>query len=117
MPRTADRHLEAKIVSAACRLLRRHGSRSVTLRLVAREAGTTTTTVYKRFQNKEALLVALAELVQVKITAKTTSSPTRETAYRNFLSFAERHPHEYTLLWRPAWSEVLAPGRPRPIKE
>ena len=115
MPRTADQHLEEKIVNAACRLLRRHGSRSVTLRLVAREAGTTTTTVYKRFQNKEALLVALAELVQVKITAKTTSSPTIEAAYRNFLSFAERYPHEYNLLWGPAWSEV--PGRPRPIRE
>jgi AcrR family transcriptional regulator len=117
MPRTADHHLETKIVNAARRLCRLHGARSLTLRSVAREAGTTTTTVYKRFQNKEALLVALAELVQAKITAKTTSSPTIETAYRNFLSFAERHPHEYNLLWGPAWSEVLAPGRPRPIKE
>jgi AcrR family transcriptional regulator len=116
MPRLADQHLEAKIVNAARRLWRRHGAQSLTLRSVAREAGTTTTTVYKRFQNKEALLIALAELVQRKITSATTSAPTIEEAYRCFLAFAERHPHEYNLLWGPAWSEVLAPGRPRPIK-
>jgi AcrR family transcriptional regulator len=83
---------------------------------VAREAETTTTTVYKRFRNKEALLLALAELVQAKITATTTSATTIEDAYRRFLRFAEEHPHEYKLLWGPAWSEVLGPGRPRPIK-
>jgi AcrR family transcriptional regulator len=102
-------------VNAARRLWRLHGARSLTLRSVAREAGTTTTTVYKRFQNKDALLIALAELVQSKITAATTSAATIEEAYRCFLNFAERHPHEYNLLWGPAWSE--APGRRRPIKE
>jgi AcrR family transcriptional regulator len=117
LPRVADQSLEAKIVKAAHRLWGLHGSRSLTLRAVARTAGTTTTTVYKRFRNKEALLVALAELVQKKITARTTSAPTIEESYRRFLRFAEHHPHEYHLLWGPAWSELLGPGRPRPIKD
>lgn len=116
MPRVADQHLEARIAQAAHRLWRVRGAKGLTLRSVARAAGTTTTTVYKRFRNKEALLLAVAELVQAKITAATTSAATIETAYRRFLRFAEEHPHEYKLLWGPAWSDVLAPGRPRPIK-
>jgi AcrR family transcriptional regulator len=117
MPRTADQSLEAKIVKAAHRLWRLHGSTSLTLRAVAVAAGTTTTTVYKRFRNKEALLLALAELVQIRITERTTSAPTIEESYRRFLKFADQHPHEYRLLWGPAWSELLGPGRPRPIKD
>jgi AcrR family transcriptional regulator len=116
MPRTADQSLEAKIVKAAHRLWRIHGSKSLTLRAVAVAAGTTTTTVYKRFRNKEALLLALAELAQERITARTTSAPTIEESYRRFLKFADQHPHEYHLLWGPKWSELLGPGRPRPIK-
>lgn len=117
MPRTADRSLDVKIVKAAHCLWQLHGSKSLTLRAVAIAAGTTTTTVYKRFRNKEALLLALAELVQARITAKTTSAPTIEESYRRFLKFADQHPHEYHLLWGPAWSELLGPGRRRPIKE
>src|SRR5215467_15834928 len=104
MPRLADEHLEARIVKAAHRIWRAHGAKNLTLRSVARAAGTTTTTVYKRFRNKEALLLALAELVQLKITATTTSATTIELAYRRFLEFAEKYPHEYHLLWGPAWS-------------
>lgn len=116
MPRMADQKLEARIVRAARTLWRTQGSKSLTLRSVARAAGTTTTTVYKRFRNKEALLLALAELIQAKITARTTSAATIEDSYRRFLNFAEQHPHEYHLLWGPAWAELLGPGRPRPIK-
>ncbi|MGC2697893.1 MAG: TetR/AcrR family transcriptional regulator [Candidatus Angelobacter sp.] len=116
MPRIADEHLEARITKAAQRLWRIHGAKGLTLRSVAKMAGTTTTTVYKRFRNKEALLLALAAMVQAKITTETTSAKTIEEAYRRFLGFAQRHPHEYNLLWGPAWAELLAPGRPRPIK-
>lgn len=116
MPRVADQHLEARIAQAAQRLWRQRGARGLTLRSVAQAAGTTTTTVYKRFHSKHALLIALAERVLVKITAQTTSAATIEQGYRQFLRFAESHPHEYNLLWGPAWPEVLGPGRPRPIR-
>jgi AcrR family transcriptional regulator len=117
MPRLADEHLEARIVKAAHKLWRTHGAKNLTLRSVARAAGTTTTTVYKRFRNKEALLLALAEMVQARITARTTSAATIEDCYRRFLQFADDHPHEYQLLWGPAWAELLGPERPRPIKD
>ena len=116
MPRMADEHLEARIVQAARKLWQSHGAKSLTLRSVARVAGTTTTTVYKRFRNKEALLLALAEMVQARITARTISAATIEESYRRFLQFADKHPHEYQLLWGPAWAELLGPERPRPIK-
>jgi AcrR family transcriptional regulator len=116
MPRIADQHLEVRIAEAAQKLWHTRGAKGLTLRSVARVARTTTTTVYKRFRNKDALLVSLAGLVQTKITATTTSAPSIELAYRRFLRFAEKYPNEYHLLWGPAWSEVLAPGRPRPIK-
>jgi AcrR family transcriptional regulator len=117
MPRLADEHLEARIVQAARKLWQTHGAKSLTLRSVARAAGTTTTTVYKRFRNKEAILLALAELVHARITARTISAATIEDSYRRFLKFADQHPHEYRLLWGPAWAELLGPERPRPIKE
>jgi AcrR family transcriptional regulator len=117
MPRLADEHLEARIVEAARRLWRTKGAKSLTLRSVARAAGTTTTTVYKRFRNKEALLLALAESVQARLTARTTSAATIEDSYRRFLRFADQHPHEYQLLWGPSWAELLGPKRPRPIRE
>src|SRR5690348_16272424 len=116
MPRLADEHLETRIVQAARKLWQTHGGKSLTLRSVARAAGTTTTTVYKRFRNKEALLLALAESVQARLTARTTSAATIEDSYRQFLNFADQHPHEYQLLWGPSWAELQGPKRPRPIK-
>src|ERR1700704_4862535 len=117
MPRIADQQLETRILKAARSLWQAHGAKSVTLRSVARAAGTTTTTVYKRFRNKQALLLALAELVQQEITVRTISAATIEDSYRRFLQFADQHPHEYQLLWGPSWAELLGPERPRPIKD
>lgn len=116
MPRVADKNLEERILAAAQRLWHERGEKGLTLRAVAVAAGTTTTTVYKRFRDKNALLLALALRVQSKLTAESTSVNTIEECYRRFLTFAERHPREYRLLWGPVWTEVYAPGRPRPIK-
>jgi len=60
MPPTADKNLEERIMKAAQRLWQVRGARGLTLRAVARAAGTTTPTVYKRFRNKQALQIALA---------------------------------------------------------
>jgi AcrR family transcriptional regulator len=117
MPRVADKHLDGRILQAAQRLWRTQGQTGLTLRSVAREAGTTTTTVYKRFRNKEALLVALAQRVRARLSAEATAGATIEECCRRFLHFAEKHPHEYRLLWGPAWRELYGPGRPRPIKD
>jgi AcrR family transcriptional regulator len=116
MPRIADKGLEERILGTAQRLWRTRGEKGLTLRSVALEAGTTTTTVYKRFRNKEALLIALAERVRARISEEATSVASVEESMRRFLGFAEKHPHEYRLLWGPAWNEIYAPGRPRLVK-
>jgi len=117
MPRTADRGLDRRILNAALRLWRTKGEKGLTLRAVAREARTTTTTVYKRFRNKEEILFGLAERVRVRFAEVLIKSPTIEEAYRRYLRLAANHPREYKLLYGPAWVHVLGKGRPRPSKD
>jgi AcrR family transcriptional regulator len=116
MPRIADKDLEERILRTAQHIWRTRGAKGLTLRSVALKAGTTTTTVYKRFRNKEALLIALAERVRTRISEEATSVASIEESLRRFLEFADKHPHEYKLLWGPAWNEIYAPGRPRIVK-
>jgi len=98
MPPIADKHLEERILKAAQRLLRSRGDKGLTLRAVAREAATTTPTLYKRFRNKEALRFALANRFRDELTADLLSSPTVEQSHRRFLAYTESHPREYELL-------------------
>ena len=118
MPRTADKGLDQRILNAAHQLWRAKGDKGLTLRAVAREAKTTTTTVYKRFRNKEGIRFALAERVRNRLAEVLTSSPALEDTYRRFLRFAENHPREYRLLYGPSWVRLMGKGRgPRPAKD
>jgi len=116
MPRTPDQHLQERILKAAERLWRTRGEKGLTLRGVARHAGTTTTTVYKRFRNRDALRYALAERAYQQMIAYVTSATTVEHVSQNYLDFAENHPHEYMLVNGPAWPVIFGPGRDRPIQ-
>ncbi len=113
MPPISDKSLEERILKAAGRLWRSHGDRGLTLRAVAREAGTTTPTLYKRFRNKEALRLALAYRVREELNVQLFSSANLEGVYRRYLRYAEENPHEYELL-RVSWGQFFAPGNPRP---
>lgn len=116
MPRKADPRLQKRIIRAALRLWHARGDQGLTLRAVARAAGTTTTTVYKRFRNKEEIRLALAEHIRERIVAQITASSSVEETYRRYLRYAQKHPREYNLMAGPLWAQVLAPGRPRPAK-
>lgn len=116
MPRTADRHLHDRILKAAQALWRERGHKGVTLRGVARAAGTTTTTVYKRFRNREALLAALAHQARQRLIAELISAPTMQEVYRRHLRFAEKNPREYQLLFGEMWTEIYGPDRERPVE-
>ena len=115
MAPTPDQQLEERILAAARDLWREHGEKGLTLREVARAAGTTTPTVYKRFRNKEAIESALAMRFRGELLAELFASSCVEEMPRRFLAFAESNPHEYDLL-RVWWSQLFAPGRPRPGK-
>jgi AcrR family transcriptional regulator len=113
MPPHADLQLQERILKAGQRLWRSRGESGLTLRAVAKEAGTTTPTVYKRFRNKQALLNALAERVRDQLNEFLFASRSVEDVCRRYLEFAEQHPHEYQLLLR-SWSDIFNPDRPRP---
>jgi AcrR family transcriptional regulator len=113
MPPIPDKHLEERILKAAQRLWRTRGEEGLTLRAVARESGTTTPTLYKRFRNKQALRLALAYRLREELNALLFSSPRLEDVYRRYLRYAEENPHEYELL-RMSWGHFFSPGSPRP---
>ncbi len=113
MPPKTDERLQERILKAAQRLWRARGERGLTLRAVAREAGTTTPTVYKRFRNKEALRLALAFRFKDELNEYSLAAASPEEAYHRYLRYAEEHPQEYKLLWQ-TWVEVFHPERPRP---
>jgi len=113
VPPHADLQLQERILKAAQRLWKVRGPASLTLRAVAREAGTTTPTVYKRFRNKQALHKALADRVRSQLNEYLFASKSLEDVCRRYLAFVQQHPHEYQLLLH-AWSDVFHPELPRP---
>jgi AcrR family transcriptional regulator len=117
MPRIADKTLEDRILKAARRLWRAKGDKGLTLRAVAQAAGTTTTTVYKRFRNKEEIRHALAERVRKLMDEAVMRASSVEDCYLYYLHFAKNHPREYKLLYGPAWTHVMSRNRSRPAKE
>ena len=82
---------------------------------MAKEAGTTTPTVYKRFRDKQALRLALARQFHDQVLEEVLSADTLEECYRRYIGFALRQPNEYRLLWD-SWTEVFRPETPRPFK-
>ena len=113
MPPHADKQLQERILKAAQRLWHARGAHGLTLRAVAREAGTTTPTVYKRFQNKQAIQVALAQRFQSQLNEALFATPTIDDLNRTYLRFAEENPHEYQLLFS-TWTDIFHPEMPRP---
>jgi AcrR family transcriptional regulator len=59
VPRQSDPYLEQNILEAASRLWARGGEKSLTMRAVAKAAGTTTPTVYERFRDRDDILRGL----------------------------------------------------------
>lgn len=115
MPPKADSRLEERILRAAERLWTSRGQAGLTLRAVARAAGTTTPTVYKRFRNKKALVVALAERFKAELNSRCFAAPSLQDVYRRYVEFAEENPRKYELLWG-TWTDIFHPQSPRPLR-
>ena len=113
MPPKLDAHLEGRILKAAQQLWHTRGEHGLTLRAIAREAGTSTPTVYKRFRNKEAILFALSESFRDRLNETLFGAADIEEVFKRYVQYAEENPQEYQLLWR-SWMSVLGSDRPRP---
>src|SRR5271165_5014323 len=116
MPRKADLAIEERIVTAALRLLDQGGTAAVTMRSVAKQAGTTTPTVYQRFQDREALLAALVLRGEQELLAALLSQRKAEKMVAEFLRFSCEHPNRFDLNAE-TFGGRLARGDPMPLFE
>jgi AcrR family transcriptional regulator len=99
MPRHPDPELEGRILNAAHKLWKRGGDEALTLRSVAREAGTNTPAVYRRFQDRDAIIRALIQRVRLNLAELLEEASSPEEGCERYLEYALSHPHEYELFF------------------
>jgi len=99
LPRHPDPELEERILHAACKLWARGGPKSLTMRAVAKTAGTTTPTVYERYHNRADILRALRRQTRHELFSELTRTRTLAEACECYLAFALHHPYAYEVLF------------------
>ena len=113
MPRKADAGLEGRIVDVAYRLWSEKGQTALTMRAVAKAAGTTTPTLYERFHDKRDLLDFLRERARRRLFVALQPAQSAGEACRRALAFISKYGHEYRLLTS-EWASRLAEHKPMP---
>ena len=113
-----------RILTAAHRIHRTHGVAALSLRAVAREVGVTPMAIYRHFEDKDALLMALVEEGFAKLEAwfaDALNTKTPMKAIERFLlayaEFALAEPHAFELMFlihRPGVPEAPASLRTSP---
>jgi AcrR family transcriptional regulator len=98
MPRHPDPRLENRILDAAYRLWARRGEDALTMRAVAKAAGTTTPTVYHRFRDKGDLVTYLEDRARENMYQSILPANSIAETCELALDFAVRHANEYQLL-------------------
>ncbi len=107
MPRKADVRLEGRILDAAYHLWSERGQHALTMRAVARAAGTTTPTLYERVSNKSDLLDLLRRRARQNLFSAIKPADSPAEACRRALEFFTAHPHDFRLIsedWAIAYS-------------
>ena len=99
MPRHPDPDLEQRILAAASRLWARGGEKALTMRAVAKAAGTTTPTVYERYHDRDDILRALRMQTRTELFAALSRTRTLRDAFQAQLDFALEHSHAYEVLF------------------
>lgn len=98
MPRKADAGLEGRILDVAYRLWSDKGEKALTMRAVAKAAGTTTPTLYERFRDKQDLVEFLRTRARRRLFESIRQAESAADACRRALEFISEHGHEYKLL-------------------
>ena len=99
MPRQPDSGLEQRILDAASRLWARGGEKSLTMRAVAKAAGTTTPTVYERYRDRNDILRAIRWQTRSDLFATLTHTYTLRDTVQAYLEFALDHSFTYEVLF------------------
>ena len=116
MSRHADKALEGDILESAYALWKQGGEKSLTMRAVAKAAGTTTPTVYERFRDKREILESLRRRAQQNLFNVLRSAHELGEFPSLYLDFAVQHPHEYELIHLD-WAARFGRNEPRPSFE
>jgi len=99
VPRHPDPDLEQRILTAASRLWSRGGEKALTMRGVAKAAGTTTPTLYERYHDREDILRALRLKTRRELYSVLTPTRTLSEAIQSYLKFALDNSHGYQVLF------------------
>jgi len=119
MARPPDPDLENRILDAAQKLWRKDGTQALTMRAVARAAGTNTPAVYRRFHDRRDLVRALLRRSQQDFGSMLKICRSVEEVAAAYLRLALARPHEYILHYQYI-SELSRPnhsGRTPSLKE
>ncbi|SPF42324.1 hypothetical protein SBA1_440022 [Candidatus Sulfotelmatobacter kueseliae] len=119
MPRQPDPDLEERILKAAHKLWHRGGDKALTLRAVARAAGTNTPAVYRRFKDRRDLVRGLMGMIVARIGKIFEAGATIEQILEAYVDLALDEPREFELFYTHA--REMAPlkraGQVKPIRE
>lgn len=111
MPRHINPELEHKVLNAARKLWRKGGEESLSMRAIAKAAGTNTPAVYRRFKSREEIMRALVRLYQQELFQDLEPCRSLQEIAKAYVNFALRRPREYQLMM----SGLLArAGKARP---
>jgi AcrR family transcriptional regulator len=109
MPRQLDPDLQERILNSALKLWRKGAEKTLTMRAVAKAAGTNTPAVYRRFKDRREILHALLRRLQKDVADVVRTCQSPEEACERYVEFALSHPHEYELFYEHAYQ------LPRPV--
>ena len=119
MPRHPDPDLEERILHAADALWKRGGAKALTMRAVARAAGTNTPAVYRRFKDRDDLVRGILLRIAERIRKYFEQGETLQGMAEAYVEYALKTPNDYRLFYEE--SRLLnAPrgrGSVRPIRE
>jgi AcrR family transcriptional regulator len=116
MPRHRDARVEGNIINAAYDLLENGGENALTMRAVAKRAGTTTPTVYHRFKDKRDLAELVREKAVQKLVKHVTPAGSAEETCERLLDFAISNRNLYRL-FTADWAVRLSHNGPKPTFE
>jgi AcrR family transcriptional regulator len=100
VPRRPDPGLEEKILNAAQTLWKKGGEKALTMRRVARAAGTNTPAVYRRFRDRDDILRGLLQRIRLEIAAELNRARSPEEGCELYVQYAAAHAQEYALFYR-----------------
>jgi AcrR family transcriptional regulator len=99
LPRHPDPELEQRILDAACLLWGRGGTKSLTMRAVARQARTSTPTIYERYRDRDDILRGVRLQTRRELFAALSRTRTLGQACERYLDFALERGHAYDVLF------------------